>query len=292
MTTLDDLRRARMFLLDMASSKPAATRELVAACGPVDAAERIRARAARQRGYAIRDPYAPTLDEYLADDLQVIESGYARLLIPEDDEWPDQLGALAECGLHAPIALWVRGDASLRKLTGDGVTVTGTRAATGYGKTIAAEIGGRIARHNTTVVTGGALGIESSVLTAVMSEQGRAVVVLPGGLRHLYPPANERLLSEVPTSGGLLISEYPVTARLRLSRFRDRCRLLAALAPTTLIVEAARRGSPMTTAAHARALGRSVLAVPGPITSAYSAGSNELLRAGHATAITHVDHVP
>lgn len=290
MPNLDDIRRARMFLLGVGAADPAATREFVAECGPIEAARRVRARMARAGHRGLPESEAAA---NVRDDIQAIESGFARLLIPEDDEWPhDLLGGLSARACDEPIALWVRGSASLRDLTSDALTVTGARSATSYGKYVATDIGAALASRGRPLLTGGALGVDTAVLRGAVAGDGPAVAVLPCGLHRAYPPRNEDLLASVTDAGGLLISEYPPSDHSpRRTKFRDRCRLLAALTPVTVIVEASRHSTPMLVARRANTLGRTVLAVPGPITSTYSDGVHELLRGGHATAITGVDDI-
>nr|MDQ6938107.1 DNA-processing protein DprA [Actinomycetota bacterium] len=103
------------------------------------------------------------------------------------------------------------------------------------------------------------------------------VLVSAGGLDRPYPSAHARLYAEV-ADHGLLVSESPPGAAPQRHRFLSRNRIIAALSIATVVVEAARRSGALNTAAHAAGLGRSVLAVPGPVTSALSIGCHDLLR--------------
>lgn len=106
-----------------------------------------------------------------------------------------------------------------------------------------------------------------------------------------YPADHGPLLREITDSGGVLVTEYPLGTKPRRTRGNARLRLVAALSEATVIVEAGRRSPALAVARTASRLGRRVYAVPGPVTSATSGGTNELLRTGMATAVTCADEV-
>jgi DNA processing protein len=103
------------------------------------------------------------------------------------------------------------------------------------------------------------------------------VAVLACGVDIPYPAAHARLLDEI-RSGGLLVSEVPPGSPPLRRRFLIRNRLIAALTRGTVLVEAGLRSGALSTARHARRLGRGLMVVPGPVTSAMSAGCHRLLR--------------
>lgn len=193
--------------------------------------------------------------------------------------------------MGTPLALWVCGSASLTEITRTAVTVTGTRAATGYGETVAADLAGHLARSGVTIVSGGALGIDARAHHAALTNQGRTMAVLACGVDQTYPSYHAHLFADILDHGGLLISEYPIGAFPTRTRFAARCRLLAALSAATVIVEAGRHSTILATATAAQVLGRRLYGVPGPITSAHSAGVNELLHTGEAIAISSPEHI-
>ena len=193
--------------------------------------------------------------------------------------------------LGAPLALWVRGHASLTELTGTAVAITGTPRASGYGNTVAAEFGYDLAHAGVTVVSGGGAGVDGSAHQAALTGEGRTIVVLPCGVDQVYPREHARLYDDVIECGGLLISEYPIGALAVQARLAARCRLIAALGAATVIVEAGQRSFALATAHAANALDRRVYGVPGSIYSTSSAGVNELLRTGSATAATSAKHI-
>jgi DNA processing protein len=116
--------------------------------------------------------------------------------------------------------------------------------------------------------------------------------VSAGGLDRPYPPGNATLFDTV-AQNGLLISESPPGCAPQRRRFLTRNRLIAALSAGVVVVEAAHRSGATNTARHAVALGRPLMAVPGPVTSALSTGCHDLLRweQNPALLVTCVDDV-
>jgi DNA processing protein len=139
------------------------------------------------------------------------------------------------------------------------------------------------------VVSGGAYGIDGAAHRAALAAEGFTVAVLAGGVDILYPAGHSALLHRVSASG-LLVSEYPPGVRPARHRFLTRNRLVAALSGATVVVEAGIRSGAASTAAWARALGRVVCAVPGPVTSTASTGCHALLQAG-AELVTRAEDV-
>ncbi|MBL7491123.1 DNA-protecting protein DprA [Frankia sp. AgB1.9] len=216
------------------------------------------------------------------------------LLCPGDPGWPDGLAGLdraadrAEPEYGTPLALWCRGAADLSppgptEPTGltdcdrHGVAVVGSRAATGYGQHVAGELACSLAERGWTVVSGAAFGIDAAAHRGALAGDGVTVAVLACGVDIPYPAAHLRLLDEI-RERGLLVSEVPPGSPPLRRRFLIRNRLIAGLARGTVLVEAGPRSGALSTARHARRLGRGLMVVPGPVTSAMSVGCHRLLR--------------
>lgn len=268
--------------------------ELVMRVGPVEAADRIR-RGAVGNDLARRTVARRDID-CAAEDLELLHRRGGRLLTADDDEWPG-LAFAAFTGApvrdkpqgRAPLALWVIGPLRLDDVAERAVAIVGTRACTAYGEYVAADLSAGLAEHDVAVVSGGAYGIDGAAHRAALAADGVTVAVLAGGVDVLYPAGHSALLHRVATHG-LLVSEYPPGVRPARHRFLTRNRLVAALSGATVVVEAGIRSGAASTAAWARALGRVVCAVPGPITSAASTGCHILLQAG-AELVTRADEV-
>ncbi|MGH8956335.1 MAG: DNA-processing protein DprA [Microbacterium sp.] len=205
----------------------------------------------------------------------------ARLLLPGDDLWPRSLDDL---GVHAPTVLWVRGDPAL--LTAPSrVAIVGARAASGYGEMLAGDFAGELAASGTVVVSGGAYGIDGAAHRAALGVSGKTVAFLAGGVDRAYPQGHQQLLRRIVETGAV-VSEVPCGTAPTKWRFLSRNRLIAALGDATVVVEAGWRSGSLNTAGHAAALGRPLGAVPGPVTSASSAGCHRLLREYDARCVT------
>lgn len=213
-----------------------------------------------------------------------------RIVIPGDPDWPTRLDGL---GNAAPFALWALG--TLPGPATPTVAITGARAATRYGTEIAEHFARDLAATGTTVVSGGAYGIDTAAHRGALSATKAAgacttVAVLAGGLKSIYPAGNDELFQRIVAEGGAIIAEVPPTFRPARWRFLERNRLVAALSDMTVIVEGSPRSGAVATALKANELGREVGAVPGPITSNTSVGCHQLIAQG-AALITGVDAI-
>ncbi|HPY24672.1 MAG: processing protein [Actinomycetota bacterium] len=272
------------YLSRVAEAPCAEVAALVRRVGPEEAAERIR-RGAVSEEVAVRTEARREID-CAAADLELLHSRKGRLVTPMDDEWP--VVAFAAFGGvqvrdrpqgRAPLVLWAVGPLRLDELADRSAAIVGTRAATAYGAHVAAELSAGLVERDVAVVSGGAYGIDGAAHRAALAAEGSTAAVLAGGIDVLYPAGHSALLHRIAGSG-LLVSEYPPGVRPARHRFLTRNRLVAALSSATVVVEAAMRSGAASTAAWARALGRVVAAVPGPVTSGASAGCHALLRSG------------
>lgn len=209
-------------------------------------------------------------------------------VIPGDEHWPAQLADIEAADPLAPaqpLMLWARGDVSL--LASPSLAITGARASTAYGERITAEIADHAAQHGIAVVAGGSYGVDGAAHRAALAAGGSTVAVLAGGVDRPYPAGHAQLIERIATDGhSLVISEMlPGTSPTRW-RFQMRSRLIASLANATVIPEAGVRSGSLSVAQLAHGMGRPVGAVPGPVTSAASAGCHLLLQQGAAQLVT------
>jgi DNA processing protein len=193
--------------------------------------------------------------------------------------------------LPQPISqLYTTGEYSLATLLDRPIiAIVGTRKPTAYGihctKTLAYEL----AAAGFVIVSGLALGIDALAHQAALDAGGQTIAVLPCGIETVYPRSNLQLASRVAASG-CLVSEYPADLLPQAYQFIARNRIIAALADAILIPEAAERSGSLHTAMFGLELGKQILAVPGPITSPLSRGTNGLIRSG-ATLVRTADDV-
>ncbi len=267
---------------------------LVDHVGPVEAAERVR-RGQVDDNLAHHTEARREIDR-ATDDLELLARRGGRLITPDDAEWPTlafaALGSVAVAAKprgRPPLVLWAVGPARLDETAQRAAAVVGTRAATSYGEHVAGDLAAGLAEQDVAVVSGGAYGIDGAAHRAALEGEGVTVAVLAGGLDIPYPAGHSGLLHRIGSSG-LLVTEYPPGVRPARHRFLTRNRLVAAFAGAAVVVEAGLRSGAANTAAWARALGRIVGAVPGPVTSSASTGCHALLRAG-AEVITRAEDI-
>lgn len=187
---------------------------------------------------------------------------------------------LASLGSAAPLLLWTRGKVP----AGEYVSIVGSRHCTSYGQQVTADLAKAAAVQGRVVVSGGAHGIDAAAHTAALSVGGRTLVYLAGGAGRIYPEDHHGLFRRAAQSGAV-IWEYPPSVPLRKESFLVRNRLIAATAATTVLVEAALRSGALNTGRTAADLGRLVLAVPGPVGSSTSAGTNRAIADGWAAIL-------
>ncbi|NYE18109.1 DNA protecting protein DprA [Microbacterium immunditiarum] len=167
----------------------------------------------------------------------------------------------------------------------------GSRAATSYGEHVATELTTALVERGHAIITGAAYGIEAAATRATLTALGTPIAVLAGGIDRPYPAGHTSLLERVAATGAV-ISEVPPRHTPTKWRFLARGRILAALAQQIVIVEAGWRSGALNTATHAIALDRFLGAVPGPITSAASAGCHRVIRELDAHLVTSADDIP
>jgi DNA processing protein len=305
MSDLDEIRLARSALTTLAEPGDRATYNLVVEAGPVEALRQMLraelADPAKRDAVAARlaagDPRA-SAEAALARGVRL----GARLVVPEDGDWPPQLGHLlgisrpnahrtVDRETHPPLAFWVRGERSLTELLAQSVAVVGSRAATPYGVHVATELAYGLSERGWTVVSGGAYGIDAAAHRGALRGGGPTVAVLACGVERAYPLSNSALFDHI-TESGLVISEWPPGTDPQRHRFLIRNRVIAASTRGTVVVEAASRSGATQTLGRALALGRPAMVVPGPVTSAMSVGCHEMLREQREVrAVANVAHV-
>ncbi|MFB7735818.1 DNA-processing protein DprA [Streptomyces sp. NPDC056112] len=209
-------------------------------------------------------------------DLAAAGEAGVRFVRPGDTEWPAQLDDLGDA---RPTGLWVRGRPSLRIWVLRSVAVVGARACTQYGAHMAAALASGLAERGWVVVSGGAYGVDGAAHRGALAAGGATVAVLACGVDRPYPRGHTELITRIAQQG-LVVGELPPGDHPTPSRFIVRNRVIAALTRGTVVVEAAHRSGSLVTARAAQRLGRHTMGVPGPATSALSAGVHELLRGG------------
>ena len=196
-----------------------------------------------------------------------------RTLIAVDPEYPELLRQIPD----PPPLLFALGDLSL--LERPAVAIVGSRDHTTYGAEVARALAWGLGSGGIVVVSGMARGLDAVAHAGALDGGGGTIGVLGNGLGVVYPAANRALYQRV-AERGLLLTEFPPGEKPTAGSFPRRNRLISGLARVTVVVEAAEGSGALITAGTALDQGRDVMAVPGPITSPSSVGTNRLIRDG------------
>jgi len=141
-----------------------------------------------------------------------------------------------------------------------------------------------------TIVTDGGYGIAGAADCGALAAAGTTVAVVAGGIHRPYPPGHAELFDRISV-GGLVVSQWLPDSGAERHHFPARRRLTLALGAGTVVVEAIAGDPVITTACRSWPLGRALMAVPGPITSAQSAGCHRLVQEQGARLVTSADDV-
>lgn len=235
-------------------------------------------------------------------DLEAAHGAGFSLVTPDDQGWPAE--AIAEAFVTgvavsqanlaeakpdgvAPHALWVSGETNLNQLFARSVAIVGTRASTAYGHHATADLVTGLAGFGYTVVSGGALGIDSTAHDSALAAGAPTVAVAACGPGVTYPRRNAELFRRVTA----VITEYPPGVTPDRHRFLTRNRLVAGLSQGSVIVEAAFRSGALNTLTWAHYFNRRVMAVPGPILGPGSLGTNLAIQEGRADMVLNAKQI-
>lgn len=203
-----------------------------------------------------------------------------RIITIMDAEYPDRLRAIPD----APCLLYVKG--SWPDFDSEAaVALIGSRDSTPYGIRMAQTLGYELAKGGAYIVSGLAAGGDAAAHYGALLAGKRTAAVLGGGIDVIYPAENRRMYDDI-TADGVLISEYPPGTRPIGNHFLERNRIISGLSVALIVVEAKLRSGTQNTVHHALEQGRDVYAVPGPVDSAFSEGTNRMIREG-AGMVTH-----
>lgn len=244
----------------------------------LDAVAGIRTTAAAALAPALR----PELENRAANELEQCRTRQIRIIPFDHQHYPARLRNIPT----PPLLLYVLGDPAHLALPG--IALVGSRAATAYGRKVAAGMSSGLAREGFTIISGLALGIDTVAHRAALDAGAVTIGVLACGLDTIYPPSNRQLFQEI-SEHGALVSEYPLGTRPDSFRFPNRNRIISGLSLGVVVVEATKNSGSLITAEHALEQNREVFAIPGQIDSVKSAGSHRLLQQGAKLVLSVAD---
>ncbi len=206
-----------------------------------------------------------------------------RAISPQSDEYPDKLRRL----YNYPAVLYVDGDLSCVN-NHICVAMVGTRQPTKYGASTASTLASEVAQAGAVIVSGGAIGIDSTVHTACMDAGQKTVLVMGCGFGSSYLAKNEELRQRV-SKNGAVISEYPPFVSPTGSSFVLRNRLISGISDGVVVIEAGEKSGSLNTAAHAIKQKKDLFAVPGDLISSSFRGGNDLVKKGATSVFSSKD---
>lgn len=189
-----------------------------------------------------------------------------------------------------PFALFYKGNIDLiqsNKL----ISIVGTRLISTYGVNVLEQFIPKFVQSGLITVSGLARGVDKKVHDLTIDNAGKTIAVLGSGVDFIYPTTSKSTYQDILDNGGLIISEYIPGTKPTKYTFPLRNRIIAALSPVTLIVEAAKRSGSLITSKYATSYSRTVMALPGSVFNNYSKGTNDLIRYGGAIPVNNVNDI-
>ena len=209
----------------------------------------------------------------LADYLKKLNKNSIKVVLKSDSNYPNELKGIDS----APILLYFKGKMKKGEI---GIAIVGARDASSYGKEIAERFANELALYGITVVSGLARGIDTVAHKGALSGHGRTIAILGCGLDLIYPPENKSLAEEIINHNGAIISEFPLGYPVMKTNFVSRNRIISGISKAVVVVEGRKKSGTLLTASAAAEQGRTVFAVPGPITSSNSEAPLFLIKNG------------
>ena len=210
------------------------------------------------------------------------QKGY-KIITPDDNLFPDRLRNLSDM----PLVLYGIGDCSVMN---DVVSIgmVGTRNASNYGTETAQKLSFLLALSGVTIVSGGALGIDSEAHAGAMLAKGRTLAFMGCGLSVNYLKENAALRRAI-TRYGAVVTEYSPFTPANRTTFPTRNRLISGVSLGIVVVEAGVKSGSLITANFALEQGKDVFAVPGDIVRSSFGGTNHLIKNGAKPVFTAED---
>lgn len=221
----------------------------------------------------------------LSQSMDLLWSNDIFLVDRNNQEFPLELKQIA----NPPFMLYRKG-APLNEMA-NRVAIVGMRKSSVQGEKLAFGLARNLVAHDVSVVSGLAFGIDAAAHGGTIQAEGKTIGVLASGIGKITPASHHNLAEKILNKGGAIISEYPVTADALKFQFIERNRIIAGLAHTVIVVEAAKKSGALITARHALEQGREILAFPGDPGRIQGQGCNNLIKAGEAQLVASIADV-
>lgn len=205
----------------------------------------------------------------------------------EQESYPSSLNELRD----PPLQVYYRGNLDSNILK-NCVAIVGSRNISRYGRQVAEQLTEELVLQGITIISGFMYGIDAVAHSTAVAGKGRTIAVFGSGINQIYPPDHENLYTSILRENGAILSEYDPEQKPKPWMYAKRNRIVAALANMgVIVIEASEKSGSLITAEYAIKLRRSLYAVPGPINSDTSKGTNWLIKTGKAKLITDVSDI-
>jgi len=205
----------------------------------------------------------------------------------KNDKYPE---LLRKIGKEAPKQLYYKGEWQ-NDIFENCLAVVGSRRMTTYGKQITQKLVGQIASAGITIVSGFMYGVDAAAHKSVVETGGKTIAVMPCGIDRVHPEYQIKLYNDILENNGLIISEYEGDSQPGYWTYPARNRIVAGLSKAVLVVEAGEKSGSLITANLGKKFDRKVFAVPGPLTSVLSFGTNQLIKNRDAEMVNSAEDI-
>jgi DNA processing protein len=179
---------------------------------------------------------------------------------------------------NAPEKLYTAGDASLIRWR-PRVSVVGSRKASPEGIRRARAFAEALVRHDTTVVSGLAEGIDTVAHETAIAKGGRTIAVLGTPLNQVFPAKNRALQDRIMQEH-LALSQFPAGYPPSRKTFPIRNRTMALISDATVIVEAGEKSGTLHQGWEALRLGRLLFLMESVAINSALSWPEEMIRYG------------
>lgn len=212
----------------------------------------------------------------LEKELEKLSEENIKILTILDKNYPARLKEIYD----PPYIIYMKGE--LKPEDEFSIAIVGTRRLSIYGQQAAEKISSELAQAGVTIISGLAQGIDTIAHLSALENNSRTIGVLGSSIKkkEIFPMSNSHLAEKISQGRGAILSEYPPGSFPLKHHFPTRNRIVSGLSLGTVVIEAPEKSGALITARLALEQNREVFAVPGPIFSNNSSGTNQLIKMG------------
>lgn len=203
------------------------------------------------------------------------------------ENWSNELRKISPKVEH----LYCKGNIDLLLNNAPKLAIVGSRRMTDYGQRVIEKWMPKLVQKGITIVSGFMYGVDQTAHRACVENGGKTIAVLGWGIDRKVAGEDEKLYQKIKEVNSLIVSEYEGEYPADRWTFPARNRIVAGIADAVLVVEAAEKSGSLITARLAKRFGKKLLAVPGPVNSRVSEGTNNLIKNGKAVMVMSAEDV-